>query len=117
MGSDAAHYTYGFHHGPRSRLALRIIPISYVREYAATGTRRDGTITSYVSIHPIPDMGHHTAEIVEVQGSGPLAITRVMSQIPSNRSGRMNIVIPYIQAKLNTTLLLLHRFLHRWLGG
>ena len=28
----------------------------------------------------------------------------------------MNIVIPYVQAKLNATLLLLHRFLYRWLG-
>jgi hypothetical protein len=62
-------------------------------------------------------MGHHTAEIVEVQGSDPLAITRVMSQIPNNRSGKMNIVIPYVQAKLNATFLLLHRFLYRWLGG
>ena len=52
MGPDAAHYTYGFHHGQRSRLALRIIPISYVRTYAATGSRQSGTITSYVSIHP-----------------------------------------------------------------
>jgi hypothetical protein len=117
MGSDAAHYTYGFHHGQRSRLALRIIPISYVRANAATGSRQNGIITSYVSIHPIPDMGPHTAEIVEVQGSDPLAITRVMSQIPNNRSGKMNIIIPYIQAKLNATLLLLHRFLYRWLGG
>ena len=117
MGPDAAQYTYGFHHGQRSRLALRIIPISYVRAYAASGSRQSGTITSYVSIHPIPDMGHHTAEIVEVQGSDPLAITRVMSQIPNNRSGKMNIVIPYVQAKLNATFLLLHRFLYRWLGG
>ena len=96
MGSDAAHYTYGFHHGQRSRLALRIIPISYVRAYAATGSKQTDTITSYVSIHPIPDMGPHTAEIVEVQGSDPLAITRVMSQIPNNRSGKMNIIIPYV---------------------
>ena len=29
----------------------------------------------------------------------------------------MNIVIPYVQAKLNATLLLLHRFLYHWLGG
>ena len=29
----------------------------------------------------------------------------------------MNIVIPYVQAKLNATFLLLHRFLYRWLGG
>ena len=98
-------------------MALRIIPIFYVRDYAATGSRQYGNSTSYVSIHPIPDMGPHTAEIVEVQGSDPLAVTRVMSQIPGNRSGRMNNAIPYIQAKLNTTLLLLHRFLHRWLGG
>ena len=40
-----------------------------------------------------------------------------MSQIPNNRSGKMNVVIPYVQAKLNATLLLLHRFLYRWLGG
>jgi hypothetical protein len=62
-------------------------------------------------------MGPYTAEIVEVQGSDPLAITRVVSQIPSNRSGKMNAVIPYIQAKLNATYLLLHRFLLRWLHG
>ena len=54
---------------------------------------------------------------MEVQGSDPLAITRVMSQIPNNRSGKMNVVIPYVQAQLNATLLLLHRFLYRWLGG
>ena len=62
-------------------------------------------------------MGPHTAKIVEVQGSDPLAITRVMSQIPNNRSGKINVVIPYVQVKLNATLLLLHRFLYRWLGG
>ena len=62
-------------------------------------------------------MGQHIEEIVEVQGSDPLAITRVMSQIPNNRSGKMNVVMPYVQAKLNAALLLLHRFLYRWLGG
>ena len=39
-----------------------------------------------------------------------------MSQIPNNRFGKMNVVIRYVQAKLNATLLLLHRFLCRWLG-
>jgi hypothetical protein len=59
----------------------------------------------------------HTAEIVEVQGSDSLAFARVMPRILSNRSGQMNVIIPYLQAKLNTTFLLLHRFLFRWLNG
>jgi hypothetical protein len=40
-----------------------------------------------------------------------------MTQIPNNRTGRMNVLIPLIQAKLNATFLLLHRFLLRWLNG
>ena len=117
MAPDATQYTYGFHHGHRTRLALRLIPISYERDYAASRSRQIGSITSYVSVHPIPDMGPHTAEIVEVQGADSLAIARVMSQIPNNRSGLMNVIIPLVQAKLNATFLLLHRFLRRWLNG
>jgi hypothetical protein len=29
----------------------------------------------------------------------------------------MNVIIPLVQAKLNATFLLLHRFLRRWLNG
>ena len=62
-------------------------------------------------------MGQHTAKIVEVQGSDPLAITGVMSQIPASRSGKMNVINPYVQAKLNATFFLLHCFLYRWLNS
>jgi hypothetical protein len=40
-----------------------------------------------------------------------------MTQIPNNWSGLMNAIIPLVQAKLNATFLLLHRFLFRWLNG
>ena len=62
-------------------------------------------------------MGPHTPEIGEVQGSDSLALTRVISQVPGNRSGHMNAIIPQLQAKLNALFLLLHRFLFRWLSG
>ena len=117
MTSDAATYTYGFHHGYQQRLAFRIIPLTYQRSYASNNTRQAGYLTTYISVHPIPDMGAHTAEIAADQGSTPLALARMIDQIPGNRSGSYNHSIPNIQAKLNATFLLLHRFSHRWFPG
>ena len=117
MTSDAATYTYGFHHGYQQRLAFRIIPLTYQRSYASNNTRQAGYLTTYISVHPIPDMGAHTAEIAADQGSTPLALARMIDQIPGNRSGSYNSSIPNIQAKLNATFLLLHRFSHRWFPG
>jgi hypothetical protein len=62
-------------------------------------------------------MGQHTAELVETQGSDPLAFARVLSQVPGNRTGQMNALIPQIQAKLNAAFVLFDRFLARWLQG
>ena len=76
-----------------------------------------GYITNYISVHPIPDMGPFTAEITADQGSTPLAIARMLDQIPGNRAGAYNNSIPNLQAKLNATFLLLHRFCYRWLAG
>ena len=64
-------------------------------------------------MHPVPDMGPYTAEIAEAQGSDPLAFARVLSQVPGNRTGQMNALIPQIQAKLNANFLLLYRFIAR----
>jgi hypothetical protein len=55
-------------------------------------------------MQPIPDMGQYTAEIVETQGSDPLAFARVLSQVPGNRTGQMNALISQIQANPTTTL-------------
>ena len=118
MAPDAANYTCGFHHGHQQRLALRLLPLSYQRAYAATSTpRQAGYITTYISVHPLPDMGAHTAEIAADQGSTPLALARLLDQNPGNRSGSYNNSIPNLQAKLNATFLLLHRFCYRWLAG
>ena len=62
-------------------------------------------------------MGLITEDLITDQGSTPLAMARVLDQIPGNRSGTFNNAIPNVQAKLNATFILLHRFCHRWLGG
>ena len=113
MAPEAAQYRHGFHHGLRSRLALRIIPVSYERSYAARHTRQSGHITTYVTMHP--DIGQYIAKIAETQGSDPLAFARVFSQVPGNRTGQMNALILQIQAKLNANFLRLYRFIARWL--
>ena len=75
MAPDTANYTYGFHHGHQQRLALRLLPLTYQRSYAASSTpRQAGCITTYISVHPLPDMRAHTAEIAADQGSTPLAL-------------------------------------------
>ena len=92
--------------------------LSYQRSYAASSTpRQAGYITTYISVHPIPDMGAHTAEITADQGSTPLALTRMIDQIPGNRLGSYNNSISNVQAKLNVTFLLLHCFCYRWLAS
>ena len=117
MGPEAATFTYGFYHGTRQRLALRIIPITYKRPYATSSSRQSGYLTSYVSIHPIPDLGIITEDLTTEQGATPLAMARVMDQIPGNRSGTFNNAIHNVQAKLNATFILLHRFCCRMMGG
>ena len=52
MGPEAATFTYGFYHGNRQWLALRIIPNTYKRPYATSSSRQSGYLTSYVLIHP-----------------------------------------------------------------
>ena len=59
----------------------------------------------------------YTADITADQGSTPLALARMLDQIPGNRSGSYNNSIPNLQAKLNATFLLLHCFCYRWLAG
>jgi hypothetical protein len=71
MAPEAATYTYGFHHGHQQRLAFRLIPLTYQRSYASSTTRQAGYLTTYISVHPIPDMGAHTAEITANQCSTP----------------------------------------------
>ena len=96
MSSEAATFTYGFYHGKRQRLALRIVPITYKRPYASICSRQSGYLTFYVSIYPIPDMGMITEDLTTEQGSTPLAMARVLDQIPGNRSGTFNNAIPNV---------------------
>jgi hypothetical protein len=71
MAPDAATFTYGFHHGHLQRLALRLLPLTYQRSYAASTSRQTGYITTYISDHPNPDMSIYMAKIATDQGSTP----------------------------------------------
>ena len=77
---------------------------------------RDHLIT-YVSAHPVPDMGPFTAEYVSNAGSDLVGIIRCTEQIPADPTGRMDDITPYVQGLINSQFLTLHRYLCQQLGG
>jgi hypothetical protein len=70
ISTGAHQLTFGHHHGPSHRLAVRIILCAFNRPDTMqwNTTWRDHLIT-YISAHPVPDMGPFTADYVSLTGS------------------------------------------------
>ena len=75
------------------------------------------SLVIYLSIHPVPNMGPHTADYVSHAGSDLAGFIRFTEQIPADPTGRLDEITPLIQALLNSQFLALHRYLTQRLAG
>jgi hypothetical protein len=75
------------------------------------------SLVTYLSIHPVPNMGPHTADYVSHAGSDLAGFIRFTEQIPADPTGRLDEITPLIQALLNSQFLALHRYLTQRLAG
>ena len=76
-------YSFGHHHGPIKRLAVRIFPCGFNRpETMHWNPVWTNSLVTYLSVHPVPDMGPHTADYISHAGSDLVGFIRFTEQTP-----------------------------------
>jgi hypothetical protein len=111
-------YTFGHHHRPINRLAVRIFPCGFHRPKTMNWNPVwPNYLVTYLSIHPVSNMGPHTADYVAHAGSDLVGFIRFTEQIAADPTGRLDVITPFLQALLNSQFLAIHRYLSQRLAG
>ena len=89
--------SFRHHHGPINRLAVRIFPCGFNRpETMHWSPVWPSSLVIYLSIHPVPNMGPHTADYVSHAGSDLVGFIRFTEQIAADPTGRLDDISPLI---------------------
>jgi hypothetical protein len=84
-------YSFGHHYSPIHRLAVHIFPCGFNRpEMMHLNPVWQNFLVTYLSIHPVPNMGPHTAAYVSQAGSDLVGFIRFTEQVAVDPTGRLD---------------------------